>query len=905
MSNWDKPKERKTKLPTATTTDKRQITTLSALNRYQRAGRKEPAPEAATLKLINPATGDTISSTLPASRYWAPERLIPVDSLFIPDEATHDVAQKGVHVALTSGEAQVNGSHVAQTPLLVGSTSASEAGAPLQTNLVSTTETCWFHMNGGCSYGASCYWPHDDTGKMASAYNRRDVVEATCYFWATARDGCYKSEKDCLWKHRPTLYVADTKGRKTPFNQFFTDRGCQPPIAHVQGHVHEPEEQSKKTGIKKIATCLHWLLRGSCYKSADECLGAHRVTNFFLQPGQGMVPTRDWNGPVTCRLWHYKSCPFESAQDCKYLHERTRLISGLDNGPPEPHPEDVDMTSETGLPGPVNEPSNSPSPPPRSPRRDEIQSSVLTFRIPHVTTIEPQDSMKLGSGMTSSDQSLVATLSLHTNNSSPSQLNVKMKPRTQQGIHNLKRLFGSTKHLYLDVEFSCLSYGLKNHLTFDNSDVSGDVYHIVGSESSSIHNSFLNTLRMHAAIAVCLTQHFVMLLYPPGDEWHHLRSLSPHRSDATFHFLILVNPTLISMLHNQPKIAMPVHPSLQLKHIKSQGDAKVMSAHDLKRLFADVNGKVHDKTVFLVFHPRHMASALDITKQLLSHDVKVWHSITPGSWQSFANQQVTGAIVFLFDYLPFHRIPKLMHKADTSCNCFQLTFTDSASLLPLTPPPDNVQHLNTSLTRLFPYGKVVFIMDDIFENHPTEVARVIQHIVKKSTRDGKLSYKIIGRPKLERWISEFVASNHRAGRTISKSDRTLLDLRTTIHEYIVADPFDEFSTASNASPASLFYWLPFELGEDYSRDASLVANLFVKFFANWSITFAKDYRKFSVLTMTDERTRDQWEETFMHLDFVTPSAWLSREERSDFKRKLKSEHRAERPPQAAMAEKVP
>ena len=895
MSNWNNPKESKTNHPTPTSTDKRQIKTLSALHRFQKACRREPAPELTSLRLLDPATGDTIGPTLPGTQHSAPGCVNEVDSLFIPEKAPHDVDQTDVHVTLRSDG---TASHVARTPLLIGSTNAPETGSSIQADLPSMKQTCWFHMNGGCTYGTSCYWSHDDRGKMAPPYNRTPLEEATCYFWAKGR--CSKPEKDCRWLHRPTLYVMDTKNRKIPFNKFFTDRGWPIPTSHVQGHGNKPEDQSRKISIKKTATCLHWLLRGQCSKLEDECLGAHRVMNYFFQPGQGMVSIRDWNGPVTCRLWHYKSCPFTSARDCKYQHERTRLISGCDDGPPEAHPEDIDVRSETDMPAPVREPTDSPSPPPRSPRGDEMQSSVLSFR-PHLAGAEPRSSVKISPSMTSSYDCLVATLSLHTDNNSLIQLNVEMRPRTHEGFHNLKRLFDVTKNLDLGVEFICLSHGLKDHLNFDNNAVSGDVYHI-DSDSVSVHNSFLNTLRMHASVAVCLTQCFVVVLYPPaGDEWQHLRALSSHRTDATFHFLISVNPTLIALLHSQSKVARPMHPPLQLKRTSSRDEMKVMSASDLERLFAGIGGKAHDKNVFLVFHPRHKTSAIEITLQLLSHGAKVWHSITPGSWQSFLHQQATGAIIFMFNYLPLHRIPKLMYKVDTSCNCFQLAPLDSAPLLPPTPPPDNAQHSNTSLTRLFPYGKVVLIMDDIFENHPTEAARVVQHILKKSPRGCKLSYKILGRPKLERWIFELVSRKCRGGRAISKSDRTLLDLRTAIHEHILADPFDESSAGSNPSPASLFYWLPFELESDCSSDASIVANLFVRFFAKWSTMFAKDYRKFSVLTMTDERTRDQWEEAFMHLDFVTPSAWLSREERSDLKRKLKGEHRAERPPQAFTA----
>lgn len=307
-----------------------------------------------------------------------------------------------------------------------------------------------------------------------------------------------------------------------------------------------------------------------------------------------------------------------------------------------------------------------------------------------------------------------------------------------------------------------------------------------------------------------------------------------------------------------------------------------MSRFDLERLLTGPNGKPITKNVFIVFHPRHEDAANQLTKQLHTHGAKVWHSTRPGAWRAFLRRPDGGALIFLFDFLPFHQLYKLGAKLD-QCNCFQLVLRPSnpqrANAQVSTGSTDGSSIGNIALVRLFPAGKVVLMTDDCFERYPSDAMRIVHHMIKQSNDAGRTRYKIVGRPGLDVWLQGLVSKDQLAGSAMSRFDKTLLDLSHLVQGQVAMD----HEHAKSPTLGSLFYWFPLGVDETLSTD------YMVSLFANWAVAYATQYRRFSVVTMADERTLDRWGERYMHLEFLNPTRWLEWEERNEQRKRRHDE----------------
>ncbi len=166
-------------------------------------------------------------------------------------------------------------------------------------------------------------------------------------------------------------------------------------------------------------------------------------------------------------------------------------------------------------------------------------------------------------------------------------------------------------------------------------------------------------------------------------------------------------------------------------------------------------------------------------------------------------------------------------------------------------------------------------MDDCFAKTPQDVFSVIKSLVPR-IRNEPRNTKILGRPGLLQWLLDLASEEERT-RTVYQDLYMLLKPMISAHPSYIArtDRLDP----SDASPV---YYAPSNTLPQYAdlwrRNEAEAGNFMANWYAGWAVQHVNEFRKFWIVSLADERTKDEWKSRYRHLDVVQPIKYLWDEE---------------------------
>ncbi|TKA68633.1 hypothetical protein B0A55_07372 [Friedmanniomyces simplex] len=385
--------------------------------------------------------------------------------------------------------------------------------------------------------------------------------------------------------------------------------------------------------------------------------------------------------------------------------------------------------------------------------------------------------------------------------------------------------------------------------------------------------------KLHASGLVAMQDNFTLLLYPArDDEWRFLeRPNVPTVPNAPLRFQFM--PPLEGRGHKQAAAdGSSVPPAWQRPSVTV---AKDMLNIDARNLLVEKEGRQADTSVFLAWPQEHEAELQILVKCFQDLNCKVYHSGTPGAWQYYRRKYNKSCLILVHPDTPLWEIPRLHSMLQ---NGGVRMFSIGLQLLARQSLEDPaVYHCE----RLFPFGKVTFITDEVFVNHPEKASQVIQLFLEnnKVKPPGGENDKIAARPGVKDWLRQ-LATERTTER--GRNDNRWLQLYYDICQLCPPEDEDPYDLP-NPSPTSHLVSLPPQELPSFiglwEHDPDAATDAMVEWFAGWSVLNANKFRKFLVChepqkgtMVTDENGQSKY-----HVD-ADPRGWAKRWQHIDVQR---------------------
>ncbi|KAK0308144.1 hypothetical protein LTR82_015718 [Friedmanniomyces endolithicus] len=363
---------------------------------------------------------------------------------------------------------------------------------------------------------------------------------------------------------------------------------------------------------------------------------------------------------------------------------------------------------------------------------------------------------------------------------------------------------------------------------------------MVPAEASRLEaDAVVECCKLHASGLVAMQDKYTLLLYPAyDDEWRFVeRPDAPMVPNAPLRFLFMP-----PMKGRSVKRVTATPSPLQRAPVTAIV-AKDILGIDARKLLIEKDGKPPDTSVFLAWPQEHDAELEILVKTFQELSCKVYHSGTPGAWQNFRRRYYKSCLILVHPDTPLWEIPRLhsiLLNGGVRVFSIGLQRTASPSLY--------------GCERLFPIGKVTFITDDVFVNHPEQASQIIQLFLdtNKAKPPGGENDKIAARPGVKDWLRHLATERTRDG-----NDKRWLRLYYDICQ--LCPPQDEdLYDLPNPSPTSHLVSLPpREMPSSvglWERDPEAATDAMVEWFAGWSVLNASQYRKFLVCFESEKAT---------------------------------------------------
>ncbi|KAK0270254.1 hypothetical protein LTR35_014288 [Friedmanniomyces endolithicus] len=363
---------------------------------------------------------------------------------------------------------------------------------------------------------------------------------------------------------------------------------------------------------------------------------------------------------------------------------------------------------------------------------------------------------------------------------------------------------------------------------------------MVPAEASRLEaDAVVECCKLHASGLVAMQDKYTLLLYPAyDDEWRFVeRPDAPMVPNAPLRFLFMP-----PMKGRSVKRVTATPSPLQRAPVTAIV-AKDILGIDARKLLIEKDGKPPDTSVFLAWPQEHDAELEILVKTFQELSCKVYHSGTPGAWQNFRRRYYKSCLILVHPDTPLWEIPRLhsiLLNGGVRVFSIGLQRTASPSLY--------------GCERLLPIGKVTFITDDVFVNHPEQASQIIQLFLdtNKAKPPGGENDKIAARPGVKDWLRHLATERTRDG-----NDKRWLRLYYDICQ--LCPPQDEdLYDLPNPSPTSHLVSLPpREMPSSvglWERDPEAATDAMVEWFAGWSVLNASQYRKFLVCFESEKAT---------------------------------------------------
>ncbi|KAK0802473.1 hypothetical protein LTR75_008248 [Friedmanniomyces endolithicus] len=838
---------------------------LSILNRYQKYGKNEPAPDINALSMIDPKTGK-----IEAPKVMSASAAIP-DAYGRRRSPPRAERQRSLTPPPPPPPAQP-----IQAALHPGTIAPSGRKRTRNESCRATAETCNFaHYNIDDNdvlphfvpeMPSMAVQPAEDTPMMIQPFHQSASSTGTwapkkqtmCYYWLT--NGCPVPEDECEFAHR--------------FTDNFPRRALQEP------------EFVRSVVERKNTTCQAWVT-DKCSFSDDECKFAHHNSETVVGlPATFIAPTGDTRANMTCFFWNKNKGECRKGEECPYAHRYTGMVANPPPGYRMPEGQDYPVSLYRPASPPMKA-TTCTEPSVAIPFRAAEATSTPIFEAPHTNGSTTEFDRTVRFQLPQSETPLPVVYN---------ELNSKVTPATVEvrcgsavaadnakviaadlhvsGVSMFERLFCPIrKGVYLMPDSMITAKDVQTYMAGPVQEATQwPAGSMVPAEASRLEaDAIVECCKLHASGLVAMQDKYTLLLYPAyHDEWRFLeRQDVAMVPNAPLRFLFM--PPLKGR-SSKRAVTTPSH--LQRTPV-TVTVAKDILGIDARKLLIEKDGKPADTSVFLAWPQEHDAELEILVKSFQELNCKVFHSGTPGAWQNFRRRYYKSCLILVHPDTPLWEIPRL-HSIllNGGVRVFSIGIQRAAS------------QSRYGCERLFPIGKVTFITDDVFVNHPEQASQIIQLFLdnNKAKPPGGENDKIAARPGVKDWLRQLATE-----RTRDSNDKRWLRLYYDICQLCPPqdeDPYD----LPNPSPTSHLVSLPpRELPSFvglWERDPEAATDAMVEWFAGWSVLNASTYRKFLVChepekgtMVTDENGQARyhvapdprgWAKRWQHIDVQRP-----------------------------------
>jgi hypothetical protein len=417
----------------------------------------------------------------------------------------------------------------------------------------------------------------------------------------------------------------------------------------------------------------------------------------------------------------------------------------------------------------------------------------------------------------------------------------------------------SPSTMVLEIQKMCIAELAREYFDANKQRIitSGDVY---PAESEDIQlGNFTETLRSHSAGAMAEDHDFTVFVFPAGQQvWNFLNVKRPSPGVQLQFTITSPIPTLHSSPSSLQASSEPIEDAPSAEPLDLKLDAKV--------LFAGAP----ERNAFLMFHPEYR-SELDLLMEALhSIGTTVYLLGDAGAWMYFSTKVKYGAVIVHPSFDDFHLIPGLVsilqgpHRRFFSFDAFSAGNSSA-------PYPQ-------ILPTIFPHGRAVLIMDNLWEKHPEDIEHLVKTIEIR-IRNNPDSNCILGRPDLIRWLEKLYLDDLSKPNISKDKLKAREQLFHKVHSMLHAKRayrgvWPEPDCPTRSSP---IFFEPSANMPGYERifdtDRAKAEDIMIDWFALWSLRHVHKYRAFIVVYLderVDSNQKEVWMKRYKHIDVVTP-----------------------------------
>ncbi|KAB8342884.1 hypothetical protein FH972_022481 [Carpinus fangiana] len=398
--------------------------------------------------------------------------------------------------------------------------------------------------------------------------------------------------------------------------------------------------------------------------------------------------------------------------------------------------------------------------------------------------------------------------------------------------------------------------------------VAGDVLSADDDDNNDSLKEVSRALYCNNAAAVLHTTRFTLVVFPNRQDWKFLDG-ECGRSEAATRFLLCQLPLLA-----------PANSSQKLQIRPQMEGPNPFSGLDTTPLFASDAQQV----IFLIF-PTGREDDLDHLASILAEaGATVLHSGVSGSWAHFRENISRGAVIFHEEVTSFDRIPGLGEVLKGAYGHSMYRIAPGRMIKYPGGPPGMS---SPQMSRIFPSGRAVLVMDNCFTAEPDQALDVVNHVSKRISENSGYG-KILGSPNLlEDLLNPPEDIDTRDRMHLANSWQQLNSLVQSAlkgHDKYSVDPqhLSVYCPPERTLPGYSTMWKATDRDEE--RNA---IHVLANWFSGWANKNVHQWRRFIVVTTVERKIRMELERLYPHLIVMVPLNFIRFEETADSNKVVK------------------
>ncbi|KAF2092935.1 hypothetical protein NA57DRAFT_81869 [Rhizodiscina lignyota] len=705
-----------------------------------------------------------------------------------------------------------------------------------------------------------------------------DKVPLTCPAWRSEGKCRDHEDNECSFLHEDTPYTAS-------FN------------LKAQAHRGDSLKVSLPGG-RRTFTCAFWYYGKGCYKSVDECDGAHWNTGLlmaglmapsqriFFERDSAHVPRDPFTGGFkankTCFFWAVGICQtHKNIRGCKMPEDQCQFYHVVCDEIAEPPLSCRPWGGEMPTLGKV---------------RARLEESATSTNPDKEHDVD--DSRRTPDALKPSEERMLRNMF------SPENVaRAKNRPVTKPFVADMK-IFGQLQAI--PVEFGGLNeearslllaaYGEQPKLdvklvcTAGNFRVfweEGNATNLLSSgtikpndpASSEALEVYSDSLKINDSGALILHSDFAILLFPSRqDRWAYLKPKNDPIHALQFYIRAPLKTSIvrglsagnISMRSDKGKMASVLHTVYGIDDV------------GFKRLLEWPNAPLAPRFFLMFDSEAHAAELKLLTRMLQDKGAKVYHMGVKGSWKSwqalFRNDQRGGVVITHPTLRKHYTIPELSYFLNSKCNFFTFGSINNDEFL----KEDGWVYQTENqfiFKKIFPGGSIVFITDEVFAHYPKDALTVVKHVAEKNKGKewGKKTWILAGRPDLQLWLADL-----RDGKIngFPKDDKHVTRNEITWHVYHKFNPSETWRVENVPRPGDNAALLSLDSHDmpDYEglENPYAATERIIEWFHRHAYYSRRTIRRSVVIVHEVTEQHMALKKQWMELDFLTADKYMKR-----------------------------